>query len=67
MEIAAAGEAIVDMPRAFALVPLLEHRGIRKRAFGHYLIFYRIMGADVHILHVAHGARDYIRALFAEK
>jgi len=66
MEITAAGEAIADMPKAFPLVPRLEHRRIRKRIHGQYLIFYRIEDQDVHILHVAHGARDYIRALFSE-
>jgi plasmid stabilization system protein ParE len=66
MEITAAGEAIADMPKAFPLVPRLEHREIRKRVHGRYLIFYRVEGQDVHILHVAHGARDYISALFSE-
>ena len=64
MEITAAGEAIADTPRAFGLVPRLEARGIRKRSFGRYLIFYRIEAESVQILHVVHGARDYIRALF---
>lgn len=66
MEITAAGEAVADMPRAFGLVPRLEERGIRKRTFGRYLIFYRIKAESVQILHVVHGARDYIRALFPE-
>ncbi len=66
VEITEAGEGIADMPRAFGLVPRLEHRGIRKRTFGRYLIFYRIEGESVQILHVVHGARDYIRALFAD-
>lgn len=66
MEITAAGETIADMPKAFPLVPHLEHRGIRRRVHGHYLIFYRIIERDVHILHVVHGARDYIRVLFSE-
>jgi addiction module RelE/StbE family toxin len=66
-EIVAAGEAISDMPRAFALVPLLEHRRIRKRRLGRYLIFYRIEGETIQILHVAHSARDYIRVLFQDE
>lgn len=66
MEITEAGDGIADMPRAFGLVPRLEQRGIRKRTFGRYLIFYRVESEDVHILHVAHGARDYIRALFSD-
>lgn len=65
-EIIEAGEGIADMPRAFALVPRLEGKGIRKRAFGRYLILYRIEAESIHILHVAHGARDYIRALFPD-
>ncbi|MBI1208641.1 MAG: type II toxin-antitoxin system RelE/ParE family toxin [Azospirillum sp.] len=67
MEITEAGEAISDMPRAFPLVPRLEHRGIRQRIYRQYLIFYRLEDQDVHILHVAHGARDYIKALFMEE
>ncbi len=59
-------EALCDMPRAFALVPRLERLGIRKRAFGRYLILYRIEAEDVRILHVAHGSRDYIRSLFSD-
>ena len=66
MEITEAGEAIADMPRAFGLVPRLEERAIRKRTFGRYLIFYRIEAESVQILHVAHSARDYIRALFPD-
>ena len=65
-EIIEAGEGIADMPRAFALVPRLERKGISKRAFGCYLILYRIEAEGVRILHVAHGARDYIRALFSD-
>ncbi len=61
-----AADAIADMPRAFPLVPRLEHRGIRRRGYGAYLIFYRIQDEAVELLHVTHGARDYIRALFPE-
>lgn len=60
------GEAISDMPRAFPLVPRLERHGIRRRSFGRYLIFYRIAVESVQILHVVHGARDYVRSLFPE-
>ena len=63
-EIVEAGEGIADMALAFPLVPRLEHRGIRRRGFGRYLIFYRIDGEMVQVLHVVHGARDYIRSLF---
>ena len=65
-EIVETGEALADMPRAFPLVPRLEHRGVRQRVHGRYLILYRVTRDAVEILHVAHGARDYIRALFGD-
>ncbi len=65
-EIITAGEAIAEAPLAFPLVRRLEDRGLRKRAYGRYLIFYRFDGRAVHIIHVVHGARDYVRALFSD-
>ncbi|SRR2546430_13407671 len=32
--------------------------GLRSFPVGDYVIFYRIAGEDVHILHVVHGRRD---------
>jgi toxin ParE1/3/4 len=64
IEIIAAGEGIADMPRSFPLVPRLEHKGIRRRILGRYLILYRIRRNTIEILHVAHSARDYVRTLF---
>jgi len=66
-EIVDAGDAVADMPRAFPFVPLLEHKAIRRRVYGRYLIFFRIEGEAVQILHVAHSAQDYIRALFPDE
>ena len=65
-EIIEAGDALADMPRAFPLAPRLEHRGVRQRSYGRYLILYRVTPEAIEILHVAHGARDYIRALFGD-
>jgi toxin ParE1/3/4 len=63
-EIVDAGETIADMPRAFPLEPRLEHKNVRRRIYGRYLIFYRIRRNRIEILHVAHSARDYVRSLF---
>lgn len=52
------------MPRAYPLLPRWEDRGVRRRVHGNYLIFYRIAGHAVEILHVLHGAMDYERVLF---
>ncbi len=65
-EIIDAGEALADMPRAFPLAPRLEHRGVRQRNYGRYLILYRVTREAIEILHVAHGARDDFRALFSD-
>ena len=54
------------MPRAFPLLPNWEERGIRRRPFGDYLIFYRINKDQVDILHVLHGARDFEAILFPD-
>jgi toxin ParE1/3/4 len=41
-------------------------RGIRRRPFGNYLIFYRVGANAIEVVHVLHGARDYERLLFPE-
>ena len=55
------------MARAFPLLPGWEDQGVRRRAFGDYLIFYRISSRDVQVLRVLHGARDYERILFPDE
>jgi plasmid stabilization system protein ParE len=52
------------MPRAFPLLPRHEESGIRRRPFGGYLIFYRVLDDAVEVLEVIHGARDYESVLF---
>ncbi len=54
------------MPRAYPLLPKWEDRGVRRRPHGNYLIFYRIQGEIVEVLHVLHGAMDYEKVLFPE-
>jgi toxin ParE1/3/4 len=54
------------MPRAYPLVPRYEHLGVRRRSYRDYLIFYRIAGGRIEVLHVLHGARDYEPILFPE-
>src|SRR5690625_435390 len=55
-----------DMPYGFPLVTRYERCGIRRRVHGNYLIFYRIDGDQVTVVHVLHGARDYAALLFEE-
>ena len=50
---------IGSQPRSFPVVPRYESKGIRRRRFRAYLIFYRVDPQAVVILHILHGARDY--------
>ena len=63
--IAMGGMATVGFA-AFAVYPLVERfaqHGIRRWPHGRYLIFYRTREAQVEIIHIRHGARDYGRLL----
>jgi toxin ParE1/3/4 len=60
------GLANTNMATAFPLVPRYERYGIRRRSHGNYLIFYQISGDRVEVIHVLHGARDYLPLLFPE-
>lgn len=57
---------LIDIPKGFALVPRYEALGIRRRPFGNYSIFYRVIGDQIEVVHVLHGARDYDAILFPE-
>jgi toxin ParE1/3/4 len=59
-------ESLMDAPRGHARVPRYEHLGIRRRVYRDYLIFYRIVGDRIEVLHVLHGSRDYGPILFSE-
>ncbi|MBR0783451.1 type II toxin-antitoxin system RelE/ParE family toxin [Bradyrhizobium iriomotense] len=59
-------ENLADAPRAYPLVPRYEHRVIRRRPFGNYLIFYRAGHDVIEVIHILHGARDYEPLLFPE-
>lgn len=56
-------DLIADHPFAFSLVPRFESRGIRRRHYAKYLIFYRIDSERVEILRIVHSARDYDKLL----
>lgn len=57
---------LTTFPDPFPQVPRYESEGVRHRAMGSYLIFYRVEPGKVVILHVLHGARDYSALLFPE-
>ena len=55
-----------EFPESHTLVPDPLKRGVRRAVHGNYLIFFRVRGSVVQVLHVLHGARDYLRLLFPE-
>lgn len=57
--------ALVDFPKAFAVLPNRKASGIRRAVHGNYSIFYSVSDA-VYILHVLNSAMDYERILFPE-
>lgn len=57
---------IGSRPKAYGLVPRFEHHNVRRRVHKGYLIFFRIEADQVTILHILHGARDYVSLLFPE-
>ncbi|HEY9279995.1 MAG TPA: type II toxin-antitoxin system RelE/ParE family toxin [Eoetvoesiella sp.] len=59
--------SLTNMPLAFPLVPRYEVYGIRRRAHGNYLIFYRVEADRVVVLHVLHGVMDYAAILFQDE
>jgi toxin ParE1/3/4 len=61
------GQSLREMPRAFPLLPRWEEQGIRRRSYGDYLIFYRVNGDVIDVLHILHGARDFEAILFPEE
>lgn len=50
---------LLESPQVFPMVPRYAYLGIRSRLYGNYLIFYRPDDAEVRIVRVLHGARDY--------
>lgn len=54
-----------SMPKRFPFLEGFEHLGIRRRLHGNYLIFYRVDGERVIIVHILHGASDYTALVFS--
>ena len=56
-------EEILNFPEKFPFVAQFESRGLRRKVHGNYLIFYRVKLAQLEIIHVFHGSRDYSKLL----
>jgi len=58
---------LADNPLAFPLVPRHKNKGIHRRVFRNYLIFYQVEAGTVDIVHILHGAQDYDALLFSDE
>ncbi len=65
-ELVAAARGLAEYPDAYPLVPDYESRGIRRRPYGNYLIFYAVRPGQVTVERILNGARDYEEILFPE-
>jgi toxin ParE1/3/4 len=63
-ELREATAQLSEMSEAFPLVPRYEKYGIRRRVHGNYLIFYRVESAQIIVVRILHGARDFEPILF---
>ncbi|MEO3998820.1 type II toxin-antitoxin system RelE/ParE family toxin [Mesorhizobium sp. CAU 1732] len=59
--------ALGDFPQAYPFLKGYEAKGIRRRVYGNYLIFYRVGADSVDVLHIFHGAREIDPDLFDPK
>jgi plasmid stabilization system protein ParE len=57
---------LADMPLGFPRLAQWPALDLGRRVHGNYVIFYRVSGENVEVLHVLHGAMDYERILFPE-
>jgi len=65
-ELRARALQIADAPRIYPLIPRYEIHGVRRRVAGDYLILYRVEEDRISILHILHGAQDYLTMLFPD-
>ena len=65
-ELIDAAAQVAEIPEAFPLIPRYEHKGIRRKPYGNYLIFYQIEPTCIGIVHILHSAQDYAKLLFPD-
>jgi plasmid stabilization system protein ParE len=58
-ELVKACAELSSTPLGYPIVRRYEAKGIRRRVYGNYQIFYRVIGEHVFVIRVLHGARDY--------
>lgn len=62
-EIRRACQALSRHPKRFPVARITNGIEIRKRVYGRYLILYRLIEAEVEVLRIVHGTRDWAALL----
>jgi plasmid stabilization system protein ParE len=58
-ELVKACAELSSTPLRYPIVRRYKARGLRRRVYRNYQIFYRVNGERVFVIRVLHGARDY--------
>jgi len=64
-ELVEACEGLSDHPERFAMLERYEHKALRRRPIGQYLIVYRILDSGVEVIRVVSAWQDLDDALDA--
>lgn len=62
-ELVEACEGLADHPERFAMLDRYEHKALRRRPIGQYLIVYRILNSGVEVIRVLSAWQDLDDAL----
>jgi plasmid stabilization system protein ParE len=65
-EVVDAAMRLADFPTAYSLIPNYESRGLRRRPYGNYVIFYVIRSEWIAIERVLNAAQDVEAELFPD-
>jgi toxin ParE1/3/4 len=58
-ELRGACRSVLNFPESNQTVEISRNQSVRRKVYGNYLIFYRVIGETVEILRILHGAQDY--------
>jgi toxin ParE1/3/4 len=58
-ELNEACEKLIEFPEAYLPIGIFGTKSVRRKPYGNYLIFYRIIDNRLEVLRILHGAQDY--------
>jgi toxin ParE1/3/4 len=58
-ELVDACQGIPNFPESHQVIGMFKGYEVRRKTYGNYLIFYRVIDRTVEVLRILHGAQDY--------